>query len=201
MNDKEDLMNHLIRKFGYKSYLEIGVENGESIRRIQAQHKDGVDPMKRVAEVNFVMTSDEFFNMHTDKRYDIIFVDGHHDSEYVHRDINNSLSRLNDNGTVVVHDCLPLEPSHAVKMRNITPYTISWTGDGYKVINGIIRNHSDDLECFVVNFDWGVGVIRKKNKNSVNISYDESFSWVDMFSDTTKTLNLISPSEFLERYA
>lgn len=200
MNDKEDLMNHLIKKFGYKSYLEIGVENGESIRRIEAEHKDGVDPVKRVSEVNFLMTSDDFFRSYPDKKYDIIFVDGHHDSEYVHRDINNSLRRLNDNGTVVVHDCLPTEPSHAVKMRNITPYTISWTGDGYKVINGIVQNHFDDLECFVVNFDWGVGVIRKKNNNSVNIRYDESLSWVDMFSDTTKTLNLISPSEFLKRY-
>jgi hypothetical protein len=198
MKNKEELMNHLIRKFGYKTYLEIGVMNGECIRRIQIQHKDGVDPVKRVSDVNYEMESDKFFSSHTDKRYDLIFVDGHHDSEYVHRDINNSLNRLNTNGTIIVHDCYPTNPSHAVKMRYI--HTSEWNGDGYKVINGIIHNHSNDLECFVVNFDWGVGVIRKKNANPVTVNYNESFSWEQMIANPKETLNLVSPEEFLERY-
>ena len=92
-----DIINHLIEIYGFKNYLEIGVYRGENIRKIIAEHKDGVDPGtegEMVPEVNYNMTSDDFFEFikdHDEIKYDIIFIDGLHHSDQVDKDIENSL--------------------------------------------------------------------------------------------------------------
>jgi hypothetical protein len=88
-----DIINYFIDKFNFVNYLEIGVYRGENIRKIKAIHKDGVDPGvegEMVPEVNYRMTSDDFFELikdHEDIKYDIIFIDGLHHSDQVDKDI------------------------------------------------------------------------------------------------------------------
>ena len=57
-----------------------------------------------------------------DKKFDIIFIDGLHHYEQVIVDINNALSVLNDNGHILVHDCLPRTIAH----QAIPRYRGSW---------------------------------------------------------------------------
>ena len=85
-----DLINHLIKTYGFLNYLEIGVNDGICIRKINAAHKDGVDPSPGsevggmdVPEINYPITSDEFFNFIKghDIKYDVIFIDGLHHSD------------------------------------------------------------------------------------------------------------------------
>ena len=199
MKYRYDVINHLIAIYGFQSYLEIGVLNGDTIRAVQCKTKDGVDSEKRTSEVNYHMTSDEFFKLHSDKTYDIIFIDGMHDAAYVCRDLNNALERLNTSGRIVLHDCFPLSSDIATK-RHIwknEDKSGTWCGDGFKVIHSVVKNYSNDLVCNVIDIDCGVGIVRKKSDKLVRIEYDEQYTWAEMFLNPLETIHLIQPDEFL----
>ena len=51
------------------------------------------------------MTSDIFFKNNEDK-FDIIFLDGLHTYEQTIKDINNAIQSIEDDGVILVHDCL-----------------------------------------------------------------------------------------------
>ena len=88
-----EIINLLIVKNGYKSYLEIGLDNGLNFSKIKIDNKKSVDPalgQYSHAKPTYKLTSDDFFKQNKDK-YDIIFIDGLHHSEQVYRDIKNSL--------------------------------------------------------------------------------------------------------------
>ena len=57
---RNEIIQYLIDKKGYKSYLEIGVGGSNNFNKIKCKHKDGVDPNGRG---NFIMTSDLFFKI------------------------------------------------------------------------------------------------------------------------------------------
>lgn len=100
-----DLINALIKKFDYKTYLEIGVNNGDCFKRIDIDYKIGVDPNPQ-SKATLIMTSDEFFQKPS-MLFDIVFIDGLHESSQVNKDIEHALKILSYNGTIVVHDCNP----------------------------------------------------------------------------------------------
>jgi len=71
------LLNTLVDKFNYQSYLEIGQGHKEdNFRWIDCPHKIGVDPDESL-NAAFQMTSDEFFAQNEDS-FDLIFIDGLH---------------------------------------------------------------------------------------------------------------------------
>jgi len=109
--ERIDIINHLIKKFNYINYLEIGVNDGSCIRNIIAKHKDGVDPGVEVlntTDVNYPITSDEFFLLLKDEfKYDLIYVDGDHTYDVSKRDVLNSIDHLSENGIIVVDDVNP----------------------------------------------------------------------------------------------
>ena len=115
---RSEIINHFITKYNFVNYLEIGVFNGDCITKVIAQHKDGVDPGAEGVvhpEVNYPITSDEFFELIKDHdvKYDIVFIDGLHHSDQVIKDINNSLKHTIDDGIIVMHDCNPPTQAHA----------------------------------------------------------------------------------------
>ena len=71
---KIDIINNLIKHFGYKSYLEIGVQHKVTFNKVLCEIKVGIDP-DRTMRANFVMTSDQFFAQNKDM-FDIILIDG-----------------------------------------------------------------------------------------------------------------------------
>ena len=196
IENRMDVINHLIKKFRYSNYLEIGVRDGECIRKILCANKHGVDPYKACVEVTHHMTSDEFFQNHCNKTYDIIFIDGNHDSDYVCRDLNNSLKVLSPNGSIVMHDCFPQKKEHACKYREIVDPSI-WNGDSFKVINSIVKNYTEILSAHAINIDHGVGVVRKKVETVPTIVYDDSYSFETMSANPIQEINLISNEQFL----
>ena len=76
-----DVINFLIRQYGYRSYLEIGVDKNRNYNHIECKLKHGVDPN---VPCTFKMTSDEFFAT-TSTMYDLIFIDGLHEAEQVEK--------------------------------------------------------------------------------------------------------------------
>jgi len=158
------LINYLIEQQGYVNYLEIGVNDALCIRQIIAEHKDGVDPYPGsevgggdFPEINYPISSDAFFELIKDHdiKYDIIFIDGLHDSIQVDKDIANSLRHLVPNGTIVMHDCNP--PEYEIQL--VPRQTGIWNGDVWKSIVKL-RCTEPNLEINVVDTDWGVGIVR-----------------------------------------
>lgn len=198
-----DLINFLINEYDFKDYLEIGVNDGSCIRKINIENKDGVDPSPNseigfgdpVPEINYQVTSDYFFDNYAYKKYDIIFIDGLHHSDQVDKDIQNSLRYLNDGGFILLHDCNP--PEYEVQL--VPRQTGIWNGDVWKSIVKL-RCTDPSLEINVVDTDWGVGVIRRGNseiytKNNLN----ECLEWDYLDLNRDELLNIISVDEFYNK--
>jgi hypothetical protein len=194
------IINYLIEKHNLVNYLEIGVFKGENIREIKALHKDGVDPGVEgytPPEVNYPMTSDEFFELikgHEDIKYDIIFIDGLHEYSQVKKDIENSLNHLQPNGFILMHDCNPVSYDAQIPDRK----TIAWNGNVWRAFVEFKQNNPN-FECCVVDTDFGVGFI-KNNGKSFNPSPLLDIDYQTFDSDRKKYLNLITWDEFKATY-
>lgn len=188
--NRTTILNSLIEKISAKKYLEIGVSAGENFREIRCQYKIGVDP-EPLSPATLHLTSDEFFEFNQEK-FDVIFVDGLHISEQVSRDIENSLSILNDNGFIVAHDLHPWSEE-----AQIVPYRGGgWTGDCWKSFVKL-RQTRNDLEMFVVDVDCGCGVITKGKQKLIDIDCELNYS--NFEKNKVEWLNLISYEQF-EQY-
>jgi len=184
--NRSDVINSLIKKHQCKKYLEIGCDYNLNFNRINAEVKVGIDPLRGGT---LRMTSDEFFGKNREM-FDIIFIDGLHYAEQTHKDIVNSIKVLNDNGTIVVHDCNPENYSAQVVPR--PKWKRHWNGTVWKAWLKL-KSERNDLEMFVVDVDDGVGVIRiggQKTIKNADISYKE------FEQNKKKLLNLISVEEF-----
>ena len=200
--DRIDIINNLISKHNYKTYLEIGVRNPEDcLNHIQCELKHGVDPgIEGNYPVTFNMTSDEFFQINT-STYDIIFIDGLHIDEQVERDIVNSLNILNENGSIVLHDCNPPQIYHAREdyQDYSTPVGVYWNGTTWKAIVKV-RSEINNIYTSVVDTDWGVGVIQKSKTPNMIVNDNPYYSYNKFSENRKEYLNLITPQEFLDTY-
>lgn len=198
------LINILIKENNYKTYLEIGVHRGDNIKKIVCDIKDSVDPyindkydyLEKDQEypVTYKTTSDYFFENiapNLNYKYDIIFIDGLHLTEQVDKDVENSLKYLNDNGTIVLHDCNPIEYDHQIVPR-IYEY---WNGDVWKSI--IKLRNRKDLNIFVIDSDTGLGVITKNPFQNSEILEKSEYSWEYFDKNRIKLLNIISSTDFI----
>lgn len=188
-----DIINEFVDKYGYEDYLEIGLDSGICRDNVRTKNKTTVDPLDKTDNPTHLMTSDEFFRGNTNK-FDVIFIDGLHEAPQVYRDILNSLECLKDGGTILCHDMLPTsEDIQAVpRISNI------WTGDCWKSFMKL-RGSRKDLEMFVVQDDWGVGVIRKGSQDiheELNVSLAE-MDWAFYLEHKSK-MNYIDRNQFLD---
>ena len=97
------IIQEIINLKKFSNYLEIGCDQDENFSQINVKNKIGVDPKSGGTHR---MTSDIFFKNNKDK-FDIIFLDGLHTYEQTIKDINNAIQRIQDNGIILIHDCLP----------------------------------------------------------------------------------------------
>ncbi|MCH9647228.1 MAG: class I SAM-dependent methyltransferase [Deltaproteobacteria bacterium] len=156
--NRVDILNRLAARFGYRSYLEIGVAGGSSFRNVQVEDKLGVDPAWRRwyifrREIKKI-TSDRFFERNQ-RTFDLIFVDGLHHADQAYKDIRNSLEVLNPGGAILVHDCIP-----STREQQIVPrMQSSWTGDVWRAYLKISQD--PDLTTWLFNTNRGCGLVRK----------------------------------------
>jgi hypothetical protein len=200
-----DIINYFITKNQYSRYLEIGVNDGLCIRKIKISHKDGVDPFPGsevggifVPEINYCMSSNDFFaSISENQKYDIIFVDGLHNSIQVDQDIINSLKHLNQNGVILVHDCNPPE----YELQLIPRVTGLWNGDVWKSI-AKLRCTRTDLRVSVIDTDWGIGIVHPGSQKTYNaLSLEEILNnWKYFDNNREEILNIISLDQFYELY-
>jgi hypothetical protein len=200
-----EIIAHLIRKRGYKKYLEIGVlgkETFDSLPPLEVKHS--VDPN---GQAIFNMTSDEFFSSHCNETYDIIFIDGLHLEEQVKKDIENSLTHLNKGGIIVVHDCLP-----SAEYEQLREWISGkpWTGDVWKAF-ATMRFERTDLMMYVVDTDYGCGLIERRadfmplsDFDPVAVSHilgikplDGQYTWDFFVKHRSQIMGVITVEEFL----
>jgi len=197
---RSEVINKIINRFNFSKYLEIGVYHPKlNFDLINTNFKDGVDPEPR-RPVSYEMTSDEFFEKHsTNKKYDIIFIDGLHTYEQTYKDVINSINLLNEGGVIVMHDCNPPTKYHIRTHEEYLKTGGEWNGTVYKSFIRL-KSELDDWTCFVVDVDWGCGVITKRKlrpNNGFNIKNIDGLSWEYFNKNRKKLLDLIDYDEFL----
>ena len=195
------IIQKYIDKYSYKSFLEIGVDSGKLQKNISIKTKESVDPAEgdySHAKPTYKLTSDDFFKQYPNKKYDIVFIDGFHESQQVDRDIVNSINALNDGGTILLHDCLP-----PTKLAMEVPRTSAtrgrvWTGDVWRSVVKFIHSSHKEYDIFVVDTDLGVGVIRK-GQCQCNFTLPDNLTWEWFSQDRNSKLNVITKDEFSRR--
>lgn len=192
-----DIINYLIEQNDYKSYLEIGVEGGDNVKRIKCSDITGVDPYSPNA--THKIPSDDFFanndKLENPKKWDIIFIDGDHREEQTTRDVLNSLKFLNKRGTIVMHDCNPPTIWHQRPYEEALKNGVRlWNGQVWKSYVKL-RNNRADLKMYVVNTDWGCGIIQNGIQETLMIDYND-ITYENFDKNRIEWLNLISPEEF-----
>ena len=177
-SSRHSIINKFIKD--KNSYLEIGVEYGTSFKHINLENKVGVDPDPKFNDDRLVKkTSDDFFK-DNDKMFDVIFIDGMHQSDYVLKDFNNAMDCLNDDGIIFLDDILPANEREQYKIpikhvyeNGILKYREPWTGDVWKVVYYLIKNYYNKMifEVFTHPNYRGVGKFEFMEK--VKISPDD----------------------------
>jgi hypothetical protein len=134
-------------------YLEIGVEHGSTLSL--AEHSAlaiGIDPgshalrhpLPKGARL-FRETSDEFFGRRSQisvlgqRSIDLAFIDGMHRFENVLRDFIHVERWSTPSTLVVLHDCLPVAPSAALRERR----SRFWVGDCWKAVECLLARRKD----------------------------------------------------------
>jgi hypothetical protein len=174
---RSDVINQIIKKYNYDNpnYLEVGVYTGSTFCEIMTNNKDGVDPEHYCKSnyVNYKMTSDEFFEKHVNKKYDIIFIDGLHTAYQVTVDLYNSIKNLNNGGFIVLDDVYP-HSEEEQKSLNIR-FGVPQTGDVWKGVYHIIDHLTEICEdiYFIKNTERGNLVLQIKDTTN-NISIDKT---------------------------
>lgn len=223
-----DIINFFMEKRDqpqWTRYLEIGYYKGWSFDQTKlCSIKEAVDPNPSktpeqeaapygseiilaggdsTAWSLYKMTSDEFFAKRKEGlgKYDIIFIDGLHEHHQVLRDLKHAFYWLADDGVIIMHDCNPTEQLHTTTGDEHG----NWTGTAYKAMLDL-RN-SPEAEAYVIDTDWGVGVVRpKRGLKQKDITdtehFNAMFDWNYFSENRKKLLGLVDVSTFIakERY-
>jgi hypothetical protein len=220
-----EVIQRAIDELGAVRYLEIGVDQGSCFCAIRIAERIGVDPvppspnvveqLKAAGSSYAAVTSDDFFSQHAprllDRGVDVVFIDGLHTHESAYRDCLNALRYLNPGGVIFMHDCLPaseLEARAAASYEeagrlNGPDWNGRWMGDAWKAIVAL-RSLHPDVEAYVLNCDYGVGVVRHQRVRRVlSYSADQiaALSFQDLVRDPVRLLGLQMPDRLLETLA
>ena len=156
--------------------------------------KTGVDPRVgtdkyTVPHKGYQITSDDYFlNLTEDIKFDLIFIDGLHTHEQVNKDIPNSLKHLTENGTIVLHDCNPSVITDEAPRRCGTVWRAFY--EARKIY---------DIDAYVVNTDFGCGVIRKGGTKLIDTLESTILDYNFLNLNRAEVLNLISINDFKQK--
>ena len=179
---RHEFLRRLHRRTKPKTYLEIGVNSGASLRLSRAR-TIAIDPQFKIIHplhCNLVMakaTSDDFFakpdafKHFRGKPTDLAFIDGMHLFEFALRDFINVERATDWTSVVVFDDMLPRNVQEAARDRE----SFAWTGDVYKVIL-TLREYRPDLVLLPINTEpTGVLLVLAPDSGNTVLSdkYDE----------------------------
>ncbi len=188
---RQTIVQKIIDKKKYENYLEIGCFKDELFSKIVCKKKVGVDPLNGGT---IRTTSDEFFKKNKD-RFDCVFIDGLHKYHQVKKDIINSLEVINENGIILIHDCLP----NNVFAQAIPRCQHAWNGDVWKAL--VEFRTKENLDVYTCYADHGIGVIFKRKNNNllkINKTNFHKLKFEEYFKNHKLLMNVISFAELME---
>jgi len=144
-----ELINSLALINNATTYLEVGVENGETFNKVEISNKTAVDPICGFEKQSFVgnfyeMTSDKFFDEAISKnlKFDLIFLDGLHQWEFAMRDFVNATLLSHKKTIIIIDDVYPSDyfsqlrsQSDCLNFKKAANHIDrNWMGDVYKIL-------------------------------------------------------------------
>lgn len=194
-------INKLLSHMNNPSYLEIGFGGGEVFESVNSNDKKCCDPSPwdNVA-VKFhknkdciLLSSDDFFTQNK-KKIDFIFIDGHHEYDYVRRDFFNAMNVLNDGGYVMLHDC---NPPNEWRCRPISQFINgeAWNGDGgYRLLMELYTT-TTEYNWVTSHEDEGCCLVWKGERTPVSLPAQD---WKTFDANRDDILNLMPMAEILQ---
>lgn len=211
-----NVINQMLSSFNI-SFFQYSCANSTDAAELTLQAKTAhpVAQLHRGETAEFYyMTSDKFFEEHADRLFendpiDTAFVDGLHTYEQTFQDVLNVLDHLQESGVILMHDCNPPNAAAAfpaasweaaAKMK-LPDWNGLWCGDVWKAV-AHLRATRDDLNVFVLDCDFGIGVVSKgKPESTPHLSEARirSLTYEDLQRDRRELINL-KPQEYLYRF-
>ena len=173
MITRTDIIKKEIEGKNYKSYLEIGYQQGVNFNSIPIEHKVSIDTEPGAT---FTMTSDEFFAKNKEK-FDVIFIDGDHSHAQSTSDLNHALNILSKGGKIFMHDTCPKDQEYA---------SPGWCGEVFRTISDL-ANSKRWVKWRTYREDHGVTVIEKSGVNTP--TGIEINSWAEWNENKDKIMN------------
>jgi hypothetical protein len=169
------VMRRLHQYLRPRTYVEIGVEDGHSLRLVQPGTTAlGVDPQPLIASPLpegvrvFAETSDAFFAGHDVRAelgglpVDLAFIDGMHHFEYALRDFINLERLCEPESTILIHDCFPYNRLTARRERVLA----FWSGDIWRLVV-LLKKYRPDLSIqTIATPPTGLGIVRRLDPSS-----------------------------------
>ena len=212
--DKTDVIHFLSDCHNYRSYLEIcTTTTGNLFGKVQQAKFEICHRLMYRCPASFddkyridfwtadLDTGDVMAAMRArDQRYDIILVDSFHLYDLSYRDIADALSLLADNGTLIVHDCVPAsEDLVSAEYRDGW-----WCGVTFIAYVDFIHAVSG-ISHVTVDTDFGCGIIRRNTGAQAAARVPEGWDAVRgdaatayrfMRENAAALVNLVSVDEF-----
>jgi len=200
-------INFIMSKYGLNKYLEIGVERGHTLEAIKADIRCGVDPKPMfdfthlpVGTSFYKLTSKEFFAKNMKDSFEMIFVDGLHESLQAYNDVINSFKILEVDGFILLDDIWPSDkPSAASTKKEATKEKRKnsiihnrWYGDVFKVLKIIDRFHpeikvkviGDGSDSHSQALLWLDKSLTKPEQNQDAIKFSKSITYEEIFESS-----------------
>ncbi len=191
-----DAVNIICDRLEADNYLEIGLSDGQTMRRVRAKRKWGVDPAHQPDGIQHAhyfsqTTSDEFFSR-CQEAFDVVFIDGWHEAVQAYRDVQNAIAHLTPRGAILLHDCNP----HTEAMQRVPPVQGEWTGDVWRTI-ARIRSEGEHTARVVAD-DYGIGVVipRRPEPPIVLGKPWTELGWADLSLRRVELLGLIGSHDY-----
>ena len=115
--------------------------------------------------------------------------------DQVKKDIENSINFLNENGILLVHDCLPI----SISAQSIPRTEVNWNGDVWKSL--VEQRTKENLDTYTIFADHGVGVILKRKNRSLlnlNIKNFKKLKFIYYYKHHQEIMNIIKFNELIK---
>lgn len=154
------ILEHLASWIKPERYLELGVRDGATLKRVQKHSKEchGVDIcfLNKQFDSNvtlYEMTTDQFFSQFDSyKTFDMVFIDADHSKEQVYIDFINVKDRVIEDGFIFFHDTYPYS--------DLMVHS-SHSGDCYLALKKIKQEFHKEWEILTLPFNPGVTMMKK----------------------------------------
>nr|WP_294517318.1 class I SAM-dependent methyltransferase [uncultured Rhodopila sp.] len=151
MTHTSNRLNGLAKRLDCRTYLEIGVCEGDTFRLVEIPEKTGVDPNFRfdpdtVRDGTTQLigeTSDCYFALlPVSTKFDAVFIDGLHTFEQVVRDFSNAIIHTHDRSVILLDDTRPSDVYSSLPdagdasrfRRQAGGESADWHGDVFKAV-------------------------------------------------------------------